>query len=55
MYIKSDQAENKKDRISRSLILAGAEGFEPPNGWTKTSCLAAWRRPTILNYIYYFI
>lgn len=25
--------------------LAGAEGFEPPHGGTKTHCLTAWRRP----------
>ena len=29
----------------------GAEGFEPPNGWTKTSCLTAWRRPITENLI----
>ena len=25
--------------------MAGAGGFEPPNGGIKTRCLAAWRRP----------
>ena len=25
--------------------LAGAEGFEPPNGGIKTRCLTTWRRP----------
>ena len=25
--------------------LDGVEGFEPPNDWTKTSCLTAWRYP----------
>ena len=25
----------------------GVEGFEPPNAWTKTKCLTAWRYPTI--------
>ena len=32
----------------------GVEGFEPPNDWTKTSCLTAWRYPIRLcgwNYI----
>lgn len=28
-------------------MMAGAEGFEPSNGETKTRCLTAWRRPNI--------
>ena len=27
--------------------LAGAEGFEPPNGGIKTRCLTTWRRPNV--------
>ena len=27
------------------LALAGAGGFEPPNGGTKSRCLTTWRRP----------
>ena len=27
------------------IILAGVEGFEPPNAWTKTMCLTTWRHP----------
>ncbi len=27
-------------------FLAGVEGFEPPNAWTKTMCLTTWRHPT---------
>jgi hypothetical protein len=27
--------------------LTGAKGFEPLNGWTKTSCLTTWRRPNV--------
>jgi hypothetical protein len=30
--------------------LAGAEGFEPPDGGIKTRCLTAWRRPNCLTY-----
>ena len=26
-------------------ILAGVEGLEPPNAWTKTMCLTTWRHP----------
>ena len=32
---------------SRGLKMAGAGGFEPPNGGIKTRCLATWRRPNI--------
>ncbi len=28
--------------------MAGTEGFEPPNGGTRTHCLTTWRRPNIL-------
>ncbi len=31
--------------------LTGAKGFEPLNGWTKTSCLTTWRRPNVLTFI----
>src|SRR5215510_1565826 len=33
--------------IHQSLAreVAGAEGFEPPNGGIKTRCLTTWRRP----------
>ncbi len=27
------------------MIVAGVEGFEPPNAWTKTMCLTTWRHP----------
>ena len=30
--------------------LAGDEGFEPPNGGTRTHCLTTWRIPNGLNY-----
>ena len=30
-------------------IMAGAEGFEPPNARTKTWCLTTWRRPIDVN------
>ena len=29
--------------------LDGVEGFEPPNDWTKTSCLTAWRYPNLFR------
>ena len=29
--------------------MAGVQGFEPRNGWTKTNCLTAWRYPNILK------
>ena len=27
--------------------MAGDEGFEPPNAWTKTRCLTTWRIPIV--------
>lgn len=27
--------------------MAGVEGFEPPNAWTKTMCLTTWPHPNI--------
>jgi hypothetical protein len=30
--------------------LTGAKGFEPLNGWTKTSCLTTWRRPNVSTF-----
>ncbi len=30
-----------------ALRMAGVGGFEPPHGWTKTSCLTAWRHPNL--------
>ena len=35
--------------VSLSLM-AGDEGFEPPNGGTRTHCLTTWRIPNGLNY-----
>ena len=31
----------------------GVGGFEPPNDWTKTNCLAAWLHPIKLIKFYY--
>jgi hypothetical protein len=31
----------------------GVEGFEPPNDWTKTSCLTAWLYPNRISFIAY--
>ena len=33
--------------------MAGVEGFEPPNAWTKTMCLTTWRHPKTLVSIPY--
>ena len=33
------------DRFSSGDNLAGVEGFEPPNAWTKTMCLTTWPHP----------
>ena|GEM_PF-2729202 len=27
--------------------MAGEEGIEPPNAWTKTMCLTTWRLPNV--------
>ena len=29
--------------------MAGEEGIEPPNAWTKTMCLTTWRLPNVDN------
>ena len=31
----------------------GVEGFEPPNDWTKTSCLTAWLYPNRISLFAY--
>ena len=41
-----DEQKNTPD-ISRVFNLAGAEGFEPSNGGTRTHCLTTWRRSKI--------
>ena len=30
-----------------TIFMAGVEGFEPPNAWTKTMCLTTWRHPNV--------
>jgi site-specific DNA recombinase len=35
-------------KINNDVHLAGVEGFEPPNAWTKTMCLTTWRHPKAL-------
>ncbi len=41
-----------RTKASGDIFLAGAEGFEPPNAWTKTMCLTTWPRPNIsLRYL----
>jgi NAD(P)-dependent dehydrogenase (short-subunit alcohol dehydrogenase family) len=32
-------------------LMAGVEGFEPPNAWTKTMCLTTWRHPNVSKII----
>ena len=38
----------RKVRINFKYIreVDGVGGFEPPNDWTKTNCLAAWLYPS---------
>ncbi len=40
-----EKAAHAGDNFQFSTILAGVEGFEPPNAWTKTMCLTTWRHP----------
>ena len=35
--------------LKSAISITGAKGFEPLNGWTKTSCLTTWRRPNVLT------
>ena len=39
--------------ISEAYFLAGVEGIEPPNAWTKTMCLTTWRHPSMMNCVMY--
>lgn len=41
--------------IKSSILLAGEEGFEPPNAGTKTRCLTTWRLPKALEYFNLFM
>ena len=34
-----------KEAVLLVTHLAGVEGFEPPNAWTKTMCLTTWPHP----------
>ena len=34
--------------LTHVFTLAGMEGFEPPNGGTRTRCLTTWRHPNTL-------
>ena len=47
---------NQKNIALRAyfLGLAGDEGFEPPNGGTRTHCLTTWRIPNGLFGLSYF-
>ena len=36
-------------RHAADWFVAGAEGFEPPYGGTKTRCLTAWLRPNMYD------
>ena len=38
----------KRPAKSRSISVAGMEGFEPPNVGTKNRCLTTWRHPIII-------
>ena len=39
------RSTRRSEKRSASLELAGAAGFEPANGGTKSRCLTTWRRP----------
>lgn len=36
---------DKLDENGDNPLMAGMEGFEPPNGGTRTRCLTTWRHP----------
>ena len=44
-----EKAALSGDNFQFSTILAGMEGFEPPNAWTRTTCLTTWRHPIRLT------
>ena len=44
---KPTHPATKKHHIRWCLFVAGEEGFEPPNAWTKTMCLTTWPLPIV--------
>jgi hypothetical protein len=36
--------------LSFIIIKTGVEGFEPPNGGTKTRSLTTWRHPKLIHF-----
>ncbi len=47
--IEKHAMKNKIDPSAEKSIMAGVEGFEPPNAWTKTMCLTTWRHPKMFK------
>ncbi|KKW05133.1 MAG: Site-specific recombinase [Candidatus Saccharibacteria bacterium GW2011_GWC2_48_9] len=43
--IENHVTKNKIDPSAEKSIMAGVEGFEPPNAGTKIRCLTTWRHP----------
>ncbi len=44
--VKSDH-QSLPDSTQPQVVMAGAAGFEPANGGTKSRCLTTWRRPSM--------
>lgn len=44
-YGSSTQSKESEKIFNIKDLVAGAGGFEPPNGGTKNRCLTTWRRP----------
>ena len=40
---------------SSEILMAGDEGFEPPNAGTRTRCLTTWRIPSANIFYHIFI
>jgi site-specific DNA recombinase len=44
----NEKIARESDNSGVFLKMAGVEGFEPPNAWTKTMCLTTWRHPSMI-------
>ena len=50
--VKGEENFSGKKYIPTEIQMDGVEGFEPPNDWTKTSCLTAWPYPNRVYPVY---
>ena len=49
IILDRSQKNKIREQALYFIFLAGAEGFEPSNGGTRTRCLTTWRRSNTLQ------